>query len=238
MPFVPGSDTAIWLDGRDITTYFNEFGLSAEVDNIESTTFGVRWKSHVAGQAGIDVSGSGFFDPTMTDLTAAVGAAAGSVLTYGLGTLALDKLCRLVPIREASFEETSPIGGLVGFAWAALSDGIPGMDGRVIAALEAVTADQNGTAVDNGAQTTTGAIAHLHVTEVSASDSIICHVQDASVPSGGGANWATIGSFASKSAVGAERIVIAGTIRRYTRVVDDVTGAAVSIRRGVALART
>ncbi|MEA2538466.1 MAG: hypothetical protein QOF11_2700, partial [Chloroflexota bacterium] len=50
--------------------------------------------------------------------------------------------------------------------------------------------------------------------------------------------WATVGTFASKAAVGAERIVIPGTIKRYVRAVWDVTGAGVSIPFLVALART
>lgn len=234
MSFVHGKDVDIWLDGRDITSYFHKLEFSADVDLADSTTFGNAWKTFIAGQAGAELKGSGYFDPTMTDLTTAVGASADSVLTYGLGGLAQEALARLIPIREVSFAETGEIGGLVGFEWSALADGVAGLDGRVLAPLAAVTADGNGTSVDNGAATTTGAIAHLHVTSVSAADSIVVTIED----SANNSAWSTIGTFASKSAAGAERIVIAGTIRRYVRAVDDVTGASISITRGVALART
>jgi hypothetical protein len=80
----------------------------------------------------------------------------------------------------------------------------------------------------------TGGVAHLHVTSVSASDSIVVTIEDSATGSSG---WATIGTFASKAAAGAERIAIAGTIRRYVRAVDTVTGSGISIIRAVALAR-
>jgi hypothetical protein len=235
MAFTHGKNTSLWFDGRDLTPFFHEFTGTFANDTAETTVFQNAWKTFIPGLNALDVSGSGYFDPTMTDLTDALTATPNSVLTYGLGGLTQGALSRLVPIRETAFEEGANIGEAVGFSWAAISTGIPGLDGRVLAPLAAVTIDQNGTAVDNGAATTTGAIAHLHVTSVSASDSIVVTIEDSATGSSG---WATIGTFASKSAAGAERIVIAGTIRRYTRAVDDVTGAAVSIIRGVALART
>ena len=50
--------------------------------------------------------------------------------------------------------------------------------------------------------------------------------------------WATLVTFATVTAVTAERVVVAPgtTVRRYLRVVDDVTGAG-SISRGITFAR-
>jgi hypothetical protein len=235
MAFTHGKNTDIWLDGADVTAYFHEFGTTATVDTAESTTFGASWKTFLAGQAVMEVSGSGYFDPTFTDIWHDIQQAVDPVVTYGLGGLTQGAFCRLVPVVETSYEEAASIGGLTSFDWSATSDKSPGLEGRVLTPLTAITGDGNGTNVNNGGATTTGAIAHLHVTSVSASDSIIVTIEDSA---NGSSGWATIGTFASKSAVGAERIVIAGTVRQYTRAVYDVTGAAVSITVGVALART
>jgi hypothetical protein len=235
MAFVHGKKAALLLDGLDISGYFHEVSLGTDIDTAEVTTFGASWKSYIAGQAVIAVEGAGYFDPTQTALTTALTASADSVLTVGPGGLAAaGDAVRTIQVRETSFAETADIGDAVGFDWSATSDTVPGF-GVLLEPLTAVTGDQNGTARDGGAATTTGAVAHLHVTSVSAADSIIVTIEDSATGSSG---WATIGTFASKAAAGAERIVIAGTVRRYTRVVDDVTGASVSIVRSVALART
>ena len=58
--------------------------------------------------------------------------------------------------------------------------------------------------------------------------------------SANGSDWLAIsgGAFANLAVAGSERLVISGTIRRYTRAVWNVTGTDVSIVFGVALART
>jgi hypothetical protein len=52
----------------------------------------------------------------------------------------------------------------------------------------------------------------------------------------GSTNWTTIGTFATVTGLTSERLVIAGTVRRYLRVVDNVTGTGTNTR-SVALAR-
>lgn len=235
MAFVHGKSAAAFIDGYDLTSYVTSGEFSAEVDSAETSTWGSSWKSFIAGQMQAGVSIDGLFDSTFTPrFTGQIGNTPGALLTFGPGGLALGAPCRLLSVIESDYGETADIGDVVSFSYEAMTDRQVGL-GHVIAASEAVTTDQNGTAVDLTAATTTGAIAFLHVTSVSASDSIVCTIEDSATGSSG---WATIGTFASKAAIGAERIVIAGTIRRYVRVVDDVTGSGVSITRAVALART
>ena len=121
------------------------------------------------------------------------------------------------------------------FSWSGKVDGQVGF-GKVFHPLGAETDDGSGTYIDGGGATTTGAIAHLHVTSVSAGDEIDVSFED----SANHVDWLPIadGAFATADAVGAERLVIPGTIRQYVRAVWDVTGADVSIEFAVALART
>ena len=232
MPFVHGKDAAVVFDGALLSAYLHAAELAAEVDTAESTTFQSSWKTFLAGTAGQSIDLSGYFDPTMNDAWDTIGDAPGPVLTIGPGGIALGAAVRLIKQLTASYGESADIGEVVAFEWGVMADGPVGF-GNVIAALTAVTADGNVASVDNGAATTNGAIAHLHVTSVSASDSIVVTIED----SANNSAFSTIGTFASKSAAGAERILIPGTIRRYVRAVDDVTGSSVSIERLVAFAR-
>lgn len=232
MAFVHGKDAAILLDGVALSGYLNSVEPGAEVDTAETTTFQKSWKEFIAGTASQTVTLSGFFDPTFNAVWALIGDAPGNLLTIGPGGLALGSFVHLVKQLTASYGESADIGDAVTFDWEVQADGPVGF-GRIID-TGTITTDGNGASYDYTAQTTAGGVAHLHVTSVSASDSIVTTIEDSA---NGSSGWATIGTFASKSAAGAERILIPGTIRRYVRAVDDVTGSDVSIVRTVALAR-
>jgi hypothetical protein len=109
--------------------------------------------------------------------------------------------------------------------------------GQVIAAEAAVTVDGNGTAVDGGAATTNGGVAHIHSTAFSGLTNNIVTIEGSA---DGVSSWATIsgGTFATITATGSQRLVIAPgvSVPRYLRVVDNVTGAG-SHTRFVAFAR-
>jgi hypothetical protein len=99
----------------------------------------------------------------------------------------------------------------------------------------AVTVDGNGTARDNGAATADGGVAHIHVTAFSGLTNNAVTIEH-SVD--GSTSWATLVTFATYTAVGSERVVVAPgtTVRRYLRVVDNVTGTG-STSRAVLFAR-
>jgi hypothetical protein len=106
--------------------------------------------------------------------------------------------------------------------------------GAVVETLNAITVDTNGTGQDNGALTSNGGVAHLHVTAFSGltSDAIILeHSTNNSV-------WATLGTFTTVTALTSQRLVIAAgtTVNRYLRISDDVTGTG-SITRICSFAR-
>lgn len=91
----------------------------------------------------------------------------------------------------------------------------------------AVTADTDHTSVDNAASTANGGAAILHVTSVSASDSIVVKVQHSTDDS----VWADLITFTSATAAGSEHKEVAAgtTVNRYVRAQSDVTGTGVSI---------
>ncbi len=237
--FKHGSSAELWLDELDVSSYFRALDVAVDVDTADTTTFKKRWKTAIPGAVASTVETEGLYDPALVAIKDTLAADPGAVLTVGpAGLAAAGDLARLVSVLTTAYKESSPVGDVVAFNWTAMADGTVGF-GRVLAPLAAVTADANGTTVDDGSSSTTGAIAHLHATAVSTGDTVDVTIEDASVPSGGGANWATIGTFAQVSAPGAQRLVIAGTVRRYVRAVWNVTDdGAPSITFGVALART
>jgi hypothetical protein len=236
MSFIHGRKTELWAGGADISAYFRSLGLNFEADNPDTTTFRNDWRTFIPGLGDVTEEAGGLFDAAhVPTWTAILGDLPAMVLTTGPGGLhaALD-MARLAIVASATYKESAPVGDVVSFDLGLHATGPLGF-GHVLEPLTAVTGDQNGTSRDLTAASSNGFIAHLHVTSVSASDSIVVSIEDSSTGSSG---WATVGTFASKSAAGAERIVVAGALKRYVRVVDDVTGAGVSIIRGVALART
>ena len=98
-----------------------------------------------------------------------------------------------------------------------------------------ITVDTTGTAQNNGAGTTNGGIAHLHVSAYSGLTSDVITIEHSV---NGSTSWATLVTFATVTAVTSEQVVVAPgtTVRQYLRVVDDVTGTG-SVTRAVAFAR-
>ena len=94
----------------------------------------------------------------------------------------------------------------------------------------------NGTTLDQGAQTSAGAEAILHVTSFTGSN-FTATVQDSS----NGSSWGTLKAFTQVTGVGNERVTVSGTVERYVRVISTGTfnpvTFAVSFRRGAATDR-
>lgn len=234
MTFKHGKNAKALFNGYDLTAYLRGGDLDVNVDTADTTTWSNTWKTAIVGTQAAMYAFDGLFDPTFAPVfTTGLGGTSG-LLTVAPSGAAIGDLVRMMPVIKTGYAESSPVGDVVGFKFGCLSDTVPAF-GRVQYALTAVTADSNGGNLDNGAQTTTGAIAFLHVTGVSSGDDITVTIEDSSTGSSG---WATVGTFANVAAIGAQRIVIAGTIKRYTRAVFDVTGTGVSIPTFVALART
>jgi hypothetical protein len=137
---------------------------------------------------------------------------------------------------QSSVSYGSTVGDMVAANVDIQTDG-PADWGQVIAVEAAVTVDGNGTAVDGGAATTNGGVAHIHSTAFSGLTNNIVTIEGSA---DGATGWATIsgGTFATITATGSQRLVIAPgvSVPRYLRVVDNVTGAG-SHTRFVSFAR-
>lgn len=155
-------------------------------------------------------------------------------LTLAYNTLAAGSAVVLASALESSSTVTSAISDAVALSVATQTDG-PCDYGVSLEDFTAITTDTNGTARDNGAATANGGVAQLHVTDFTGLDSDVITIEHSV---NGSTSWATLVTFATVTAVTAERVVVAPgtTVRQHLRVVDDPTGTG-SCTRQISFAR-
>jgi hypothetical protein len=134
-----------------------------------------------------------------------------------------------------AYKPTSSTGGAVDLG---LDFSVTGtaLAGQSITDLAAVTATANSAAVDGGAASSNGGVAHLHVSAVDTPTTLDVDIEH-SVD--GSTSWAVLGSFTQvTTATATERITVAAgtTVRRYLRAAFVVSGT--SYTCAVAFARS
>jgi hypothetical protein len=240
MAFVPSTKSRLYYGAMDLAGYTRNVQQSWNADMLDVTTLADTAKAMIPGQ---DTS-------TLTvDMVMDVDAAAGTQWTVLAGMKAaggdypftllpsgttVGSECWMVNAIETSFNSTSAAAGTVDLAISAQTDGDTDL-GVVLEPATAVTIDGNGTARDNGAASSNGGVAHLHVTAFSGLTNNIVTIEH-SVD--GSTSWATLVTFSTYTGATSQRVEVAAgtTVRRYLRVVDNVTGTG-STTRFVSFAR-
>lgn len=234
---VSARNTAIHLNGNNITGYCDEYDSSDTVDLQEDTRFGPaveakKWAPNIV-EAALNLGG--FWDGTVaaiSDLLSGIllASAVNHVTLWFEGDAAGAHGVALAT-REATKKVTAKLSGLVKLAFDFKAKGTRSETVVSLHSMETTkSAGANGTTVDHGAATTDGS-ATLHVEVVGAAFSCdIYHSTDNFA-----ANNVLLASFTDNPAdLTAERIIISGTINRYTRVVWTQTG---DVKFGVGLHR-
>jgi hypothetical protein len=240
MAFAHGKSTRVLFNDTDLSPFLNACSVARSQELAETTTFGATAKTFLAGFGDGTISAEGYWDgaPDAVDevFAAAIAADGTHALTIARsGLTAPGEVAELAAVKHTSYEVSAGISDVTSVSAEFQASGAV-RTGTVLHALEAETATGNDTAVDGGAATTGGAVAHLHVTAASAGDTLDVIVEDSA---DGSTGWATIGTFTQVGAVPAsERITIAGTVRRYTRASWTIGGGTPSYTFVVALART
>lgn len=230
-----GFRSRILVGDLNLSAYAQSVGSPLSVDMLDITTFADNGvKAFIPGQntstwnfdgiLDVDGTANAQFD-NLGDFTDE------QPLTYGPRGFTIGREVQMASAWRVDYPTLSSVTEPVKFSLAAQTNG-PTEFGVSLHDLGAETADVNSASVDNGAQTTTGAVAHLHVTAYSGLTSAVITVQD----SADNSSFATIGTFTTVTAITQQRLAIAGTVRRYTRAALDVTGTG-SVTYAVALAR-
>jgi len=237
MAFINAQKSRCLVGSLGLSGFAKSFGFNADVDMIDVTVIANTAKAFIVGQDTSTFSAELVLD---TDTTAgglhavltAWKSAAATPITYAPSGLTALSEAFLIGALETSFTPSAAVGGAVMASISAQTDGQSDA-GFVIEDATAITITGNGTARDLTAQSTTGAVAHLHVSAFSGLTNDIVTIEDSA---DGSAGWATIGTFATVTGLTSQRLAIAGTVKRYVRVVDTATGTG-STTRAVSFAR-
>lgn len=224
MATLHGKNTKVWFNEHDLGPYLSSIGFTGARETADSTTFASGGdREFVAGVRATTVTAAGFHDADFTDIDDAFDSGAG-VLTWSPGGgAAIGDRAYLASIIGTSLSRSSPVGGVVAIAWDTMADTVTGL-GQVLHPKGEDTNNTTGASKDDGAATTTGWQAHLHVFTVDGGSWVI-KLQD----SANNSAWADVtgGAFAAVTGAASERLVSAAAtteLRRYVRYVATRTG--------------
>ena len=213
---VSSNSNTVMLD--DTTLCDDEFSF---IPSNNGSTFSI------AGPFDVDASSDGLADT----ITALKGVTTPTPITYmPLGT---DGAAWLIEADQTDFTTSSSISSTSDWSMDAQTTGETDFNGVIAENNTSVTIDTNGSNVDNGAATSNGGVAHLHVTAYSGLTSDDITIEGSA---NGSTGWSTIFTFTQVTGLTSERVEVTGSVPRYLRVVDDVTGTG-SITRLVAISR-
>lgn len=237
--FKHGRFAETWLNGVDVSVYFNQATWDVKMETANVSTFKAAWKSFIAGRAYASLTESGFYDSSEADkVRSTLQAAIGQASFFPAGAIAIGDQARLFNINSSDFHNGSKTSSGVTMAWTAMATAPVGI-GVTLAPLASYGVGAGVALTGDGALTslssTTGAVAHLHVTAMTGGDTHTFKIQDSTTLGGVYTDIAS-GAFVNVTAIGSQRLVIPGTIRQFVRLMYTVAGHAATF--GVAFART
>jgi hypothetical protein len=221
MAFLHGKCTKVYLNGYDLTGYLSKIETGVTVDTADVTTFCNTAKKYIPGPVDSTLMAEGLYDGAtgaVDDIiNTALGAEYGLWSWYfggdtagniGYGAKTINNEYNIMSTIDDAVRTT--IGGQV-------SEGRE----RLISllALGQKTSTGSSTAIDNGADTTNGGSAYLHVTDVTGTVSVkIEHSQD-------DISYSDLASFTDVDTDHiSERVTFTGDVYRYTKVTYTLGG--------------
>lgn len=238
-----GLNASVLFNGYDLSRYFKSAAPGTDIELLDATTFQPTGgdKEFMSGFEDGKLSLEGFFQSDSVDadavddvINSVIGSTTRQVITVSPENAdTLGNRCFAIDADTVSYKVTSPVGGLV-MSTAEIQSSSGLGYGFILQILTALTATGNGTGLDNAASSANGGAGHLHVTARSGTsptlDVKIQHSTDNSV-------WVDLITFAQKTAIGAERVEVTGTVNRYLRAIRTIGGTSPSFTAAVAFAR-
>ena len=230
-----GKWTKIWAGGYHLSTYSRDVAPQSAADEIEVGGY-TQDKQYMTGRLDGSITIDGFFETTSHTALKTVGNTAVPV-SIALGnnaTPATGDPAFCLNSVETNYTSTPDLNGYVGLNVNFKTKSGKGLEIGTLLLDDTVTADGNGSSVDNGASSSNGGVGYLHITATSSGDTIAVTVQD----SPDDAAWSDLVTFTiDGSAVAGERVEVTGTVNQYVRAEYDVTGTDVSFPIAVSFVR-
>lgn len=131
MAFYHGKNAKFWVDGWEMTNYFNDFQMMAKAGTAETTVFGKGAKTFIGGLKEGTITGKGYFDPTATSgpdavLSAALGRNTNAVGTFVPSALSTGSVqgtpCVTFYAALTDYNVSAPVTGVVATNFSAQAD--------------------------------------------------------------------------------------------------------------------
>lgn len=241
MAFVAGRSTQVLCGGYDISAYLSGASLSLTWTLADTTTFGSRGRTRIATTNSASLTSSGVWDPTQDSILNATGGADGSIVTYlPAGGSSVGDRAWMMYGATIEYAPDSGFDDAVRFSWNADSEALV-MCGNVLHPLGEDTNTTTGSTRDDGAATSTGWTAQLHVTGADAGSWVI-KIQHATASNFSDVADVTGGAFTAATGATSQRLTSAAgaTLNRYIRYVATRTGGTTGdgITFALAISRT
>lgn len=231
MAFSHGRKTDVLVNEYDLTRFFKMVRPKVEIEVLDGTCFAASAKEFGLGFPGGDCSLEGLFKPIDPDIVGAEEVlqaaidqdASSSIVSIGpAGIDAVGDVVKMFQGDEQQHDVITSIQSLVMITAQFLaSEGI--RSGKALAPIANYSTTGNGTAVDNAAATTNGAVAHLHVTSADGTTPTIDWKVQHSVDN---STWVDLITFTQATDITVERLTVSGTVNRYLRAVRTIGGSA------------
>jgi len=215
MAAVHGKGSAVLFDENDLSSFFNQYNTSRQIQAVNTTTFGNDDKNYIAGVEGGTISVQGLFDGD----TGAVDAVLdGSIASEAIITLCpqgyatIGNKAVMAKGEHVSYQIRSTTTDAVRITAGGTVDGGVRTGGVILQPLEAETTTTNNSSHDSSASSANGGVGHLHVTAFSGTNGVV-KIQHSANDS----TWADLITFSTVTGTTAERSLVTGTVNRYLR---------------------
>jgi hypothetical protein len=230
MTKLAGDHVQVLVDGYELTGDSNNISVADGRDQLDVSSFGDAVHNFINGQRLITLDHGGYLNPAAAGSHPVLKAnAVSGIVSVLLGQNAApvvgDPVYSLETL-QTRYSTLPEINKVVPFSAQFANGGDLGGWGIALAVPVSFTNSIDGSAVNNGAASANGGAAFLHVLTAAASDTYTIIVEGSATGAFGGEET-TIATFSlDASALGSERVAVAGSIPQYTRWSAARTGSA------------
>lgn len=235
-----GKWVRVFIEGYDLTTDLTSVPYSNTGQKVDVGGYTQDMSYLIARRDGVIVLDGFFNEDTNRTHTALKTLAEGNVshlVSEAIGDNALPTVGDMtlhLSGAQATYLVNPDLSAAVAVNAEYAAKGTPVEYGKLLADAT-ITANGNQASVDNAASSANGGVGYLHITALSAGDTITVLIED----SADDAAWATLITFTlDGTALDAERLTVSGTVDRYVRASYTVTGATISFPIAVGFIRS
>lgn len=248
--FVHGKNSKVYLDEFDMSAYLNSTDINHTQDTAETTAYGATSRAYIPSQASGTLSFGGLYDAVTgagssdKEFEAILGSTTTPLLTVAIDGGAIGNRAVIARANETSYTLSSPVADInsVTADFECSADPTNNVDFGVASGVQLTTGASiaHGSlgalaSVDNGASSTNGGAAVLHVPTNTVNGNTTIKVQHSANDS----VWADLISFTavSSTAITSQISAVTGTVNRYLRVTASTAGSSGAITFMVSFAR-